>query len=353
MTVLTVADCYAKNIRERPKYRLLDLLEENGAYRLSTDIPPDKLRSTRDPFQLVTVHALVWGGELLFKIVKGTVLYVEEYKGKNFVFIWGKGVNHSDVMYTRKGNKLKRELASSLPSKPKPVFALDFSLVDEHLVSEARSLRKQVGASLGVIRRYLWDRHLLLSSVKPGVYSWLKSFMATPHVQVSSLPADEALRLRGYTKIILLDPSAEKPLTPLEVLEADAFIIGAIVDRLPRPGATRGLELRGHYVSRRLELRGSIHGVPNRINMIIEILLKARYDFCGDLEKAILSTMGPRDARLRAMVELARWSRGRRRYVPCRLYYLLSSWLPLSFKDFVRAVHMAGLELKDEDNCNK
>ena len=351
MTVLTVADCYIKNIRERPKYRLLDLLEESGAYRLSTDIPPDKLRSTRDPFQLVTVYALVWGGELLFKRVKGTISYVEEYKGKNFVFIWGKGVDHSDIVYTRRGKRLKWKLIDSLPSEPKPVFALDFSLIDEHLVSEARSLRKQVGASLGVIRRYLWDRHLILSSVKPGVYSWLKSFMATPHVQVSLLPTDEALRLRGYKKIILLDPSAEKPLTPSEVLEADAFIIGAIVDRLPRPGATRELELRGYYVPRRLELRGSIHGVPNRINMIIEILLKARYDFCGDIEKAILSTMSPHDARLRAMVELARWSRGRRRYVPCRLYYLLSSWLPLSFKDFVRAVRMAGLELKNEDKC--
>jgi len=241
-----------------------------------------------------------------------------------------------------RGRGLRRRLLERLPARPVPVIAVDMGLVWRHTVEELRSLRVQLGAALGEVRRWLWDPHLLVAGLAPGVLEWLRGFLGSPLVQASSLPSDEALWLRGYRRIVLLDPSAEEPLTAGDVIEAEAFILGGIVDRTPRPGETSRLPLRGLYEARRLELRGSIHGVPNRVNMLAAIILDARYRFCGDVEKAITANMSPRDARARAYVEISRWLRGRRARVPWSLYCRLRSWLPLSPRDFIRAARMAG-----------
>ena len=238
----------------------------------------------------------------------------------------------------------RKELFSVL-GEYKPLIVIDLGLVASHLRRELRSLRVQVGAALGVIRRYLWDRHLLLSSAGPGVIEWLRAFMGRALFDYSELPGDEAASLRGASKIIVLDPSAEKPLTSSEVLSADAFIIGGIIDILPRPGATRRLNLRGLGEPRKITLRGSIHGVPSRLPQVVEIVLRARYETC-DIEEAVRRVMSPRDTRLRAFIELMKWSRGRRKRVPLTLYYELREWLPISLRDFVRAARMAKLEVE-------
>ncbi len=241
-----------------------------------------------------------------------------------------------------RGRGLRRVLLERLPPRPVPVIAVDMGLVWRHTVEELRSLRVQLGAALGEVRRWLWDPHLLLAGLRPGVLEWLRGFLGSPLVQASTLPSDEALVLRGYRRIVLLDPSAPEPLAPGDVLGAEAFILGGIVDRTPRPGETARLPLRGYYVRRRLELRGSTHGVPNRINVLAAVILDARYRFCGDVEKAITANMSPRDARARAYVEISRLLRGRRERVPWSIYCRLRAWLPLSPRDFVRAVRMAG-----------
>jgi tRNA (adenine9-N1/guanine9-N1)-methyltransferase len=351
MRCLTVADranCTSRLLaeRERPKYALLRLMGEKGYYRLLPLIHLERSRLQGDPFQEVALHILVWGSGIVEGRRSGSVVYCEEYAGHRFALLHGEGGEAADSLLIRGVEGWREELLSQLNIRP--LIAIDLSLLWRHHPSELTSLRKQVTATLGVIRRYLWDRHLVLTSAPRGAYEWLRLLLGRGAVQVSELPADEALRLRGARRIVLLDPSAYRPLTSSDVVEADAFIVGGIVDRIPRPGETGRLSLAqpDSVERRRILFHGDIHGVPNRINMIVEILLKARYAYCGDVDRAIASTMSRRDARLRAMVEIARWSRGRRRKVPVDLYRELSRWLPITFDDFVKAVRKLGLEVE-------
>ena len=147
---------------------------------------------------------------------------------------------------------------------------------------------------------------------------------------------------------MLLDPYADTPLGPRDVLEAEAFIVGGIVDKVPRPRATEAISrLIPWAARRRVELKGSIIGVPNTINSIIEIVLKARYDYGGDVERAVRSVMSPADARLRAYVEISRRARGRGK-VDWSFYCELASWLPITRDDFLRAARMAHVEVVGE-----
>ena len=303
-------------------------------------------RGWGDPFQRLLVQGLLRGGSIHAAEpgLRGSLRWLEQHRGRLLGFLQGPGGVEADAYYTAHGSQLRSLLLERLPPTPRPLIVLDFSLLPEHLPEEASSLRRQTGAVLGAVRRYLWDRHLVLGSLEPGALQWLRAFLGSPHVGATPLPADEAAAMLGARRIILLDPSAEKTLSPGEVLEADAFILGAIVDRVPRPGATRRLRLAGRYEARRIELRGSTHGVPTRLNMLVEILLSARYQYCGDPEKAVTSAMSPRDARWRAYIEISRWLRGRRARVPWSLYCSLRRWLPLSPKDFIRAARMAGAE---------
>jgi len=352
MSALTVADgCDLLAERERPKYALLRALAALGVYRVA-HLGRIRAPGGTDPFQRLAVEALTRDAVLEQRGGwRGRIIHREQYQGKTFEFMAGRGDEEPDAVVVP-GRGLRERVLAELPPRPRPVIALDFSLIHRHSPEEARSLRVQVGAALGAVRRYLWDPHLLLAGLERGVLEWLRGFLASPYVATTMLPADEGLTLRGYRRIILLDPSAEKPLTGREAKEADAFILGAIVDRTPRPGETSRLRLRGLYTPRRLELRGSTHGVPNRINTLAEILLRARYETCGNIEKAILASMSPRDARARAYVEISRWLRGRTTKVPWELYCRLRSWLPLTPRDFRRAARMAGAEVEPgEPHC--
>lgn len=352
MTCLTVSDperCRERRFRELPRYRLLDMLEERGWYRLGSLIHLDRSRVRENPFQELLLRVLVWGGGFREAVGwSGVEVFREEYCGRVFRYLAGRGGERADAVYTPSAD-WRMELLVRLPERTLPLIVLDLSLLHRHVsLSELSSLRRQVGAVLGVVRRFLWDRHLLVAGAPPGAYEWLRLFMGRALVDYSPLASDEAASLRGARRIILLDPGADRDLDARDVLEADAFILGGIVDRVPRPGETRRLRLQGLAEPRRLALRGSVHGVPSRLNSVAEIVLRARYETCGDVEEAIRRVMSPRDARLRAYVELSRWSRGRRRKVPWSLYEELASWLPLSPRDFVRATRMAGLEVEGE-----
>lgn len=264
----------------------------------------------------------------------------------------GDGVADAFLAYTSRC-RLRGELLQIL-GEYKPLIVVDLGLIGMHRDRELRSLRVQVGASLGVVRRYLWDRHLLLSGTRPGVIEWLRAFMGRGLFDYSSLPGDEAASLRGANKIIVLDPSAESELSGEDIINADAFIIGGIVDIVPRPGATQRLGLRGLGEPRKIVLRGSTVGVPSRIPQVVEIIMRARFETCGDVEEAVRRTMSPRDARLRAFVELMRWSRGKKRKVPISFYHELKKWLPISIRDFVRAAKMAKMDIVwDEEKAQQ
>ncbi len=326
------------------------MLDEYGWYEVSSRSRLDVARMRSNPFQEIAVRLLVWGGGFSEKDAWGSKeIYSEEYDGKRYVFYgWGRRqrIDATYSLHTR-GPRLDLYLDENV----KPLIVIDLSLFLEHVhPSELLSLRSQIAASLGIIRRFLWDRHLLLTCVREGVYEWLSVLLGKAKIQYTSLPTSEALEVRGIRRIIVLDPYAEEPLTQKDLVYAEAFVLGGVVDKIARPGSTARIARSIHNAERRkIVLRGMLHGVPNRINSIVEILLKALYVYNGNMEKSIIDTMSKRDIRLRAYIEIARFS-GHNRSISWDFFCELRRWLPLTIDDFIRAARMAHVSIVGKPN---
>ncbi len=328
-------------------YRLLKLLDEHGWRNLGLGAHIKSRRINVNGFQESAVRILVWNWCISRSThIRGAVDHVVEYEGRKYKFILGRGDTRTDAALYQKvkpGCITREELIMLLNGKPKPLIVIDLSQFTLHNLDELGSLRRQLASTLGVIREYLWDRHLLLTSAPPGVEAWLRPFMASNFYQISSFDTDTALDIRGYRgSRILLDPNAEEDLKPWEVLEAEVFIIGGIVDKRPRPGATAELPVYS-AIRRRISLRGSLIGLPNTINAIVETILRARYLYSGDVERALYDTIPPHEARIRAYVEISRY---KRRIVTMEQYVELARWLPIRPHDFVKAARMAGVDVQ-------
>ncbi len=332
-------------------YRLVELLGERGWERLGLGAWIKSARIRQNGFQEVAIRLLVWNGVVARSDrIRGAVLHTLEHRGRLYRFIFGRGEERAEAAYyqsprcTTQPCITRHDLVELLPPAPRPLIVIDLSQLPEHNMDEVSSMRRQIAATLGVIRGYLWDRHLLLTSAPEGVRAWLRSFMHTPFVSITDAPTDEALDARGYHgPRILLDPNAEEELKPSEVLEAEVFILGGIVDKRPRPGATSRLPIE-RAARRRIALRGSIIGVPHTLNALVEVLLRARYLYNGDVERALYDVIPPHEARIRAYVEITRRARGGR--VTWELYEELRRWLPLRPRDFEKAARMAGVKLE-------
>ena len=349
--------------RECLFYRLLHLLEKQGWSKLGLAAWIKSARLRYNGFQEIALRVLVWNG-IVAEVdhIRGAVHHELLYRGRLYRFILGRGDVRADAAYFQstvcKRPCIRRdELIELLPPKATPLIVIDLSQLPEHNLDESSSLRRQLAATLGVIRHYLWDRHLLLTSAPEGTIGWLHSFIHSPFIRVTSLPTDEALDAYGYTgRAILLDPSADRPLSREDVLEAEAFILGGIVDKRPRPGATAKLPIEKAR-RRRVELRGSLIGVPNTINTLVDAILRARYLYDGDVERALYDVIPPHEARIRAYVEIAR-AASKTGCIDWSFYEELRRWLPLRPRDFEKAARMAGVKIcernvsKDQSHHN-
>ncbi len=334
-----------ERFRETLRYKFFRFLILKGVYSVSARVRLASSRLRFNPFQEIALRMAVWGGRLDDTDAYGGLLrFEEECCGRLFQYYgWGR-LNPVDAAYVEDG--FCREFLELL-GEPKPIFIIDLSLLLDHVSeSEYLSLRSQVSATLGVLRQYLWDQHLALTSSKPGVGLWFKLLLGRARVTITGLSSRDFLASLNIRRPILLDPYAERDLDGRDVMEADAFIVGGVVDKVPRPGATKAIgRLIEEAKPRRIALRGSLIGVPNRINSIVEIVLRARYETCGNVEKAITTVMSPRDIRMRAYVEISREARGRG-YVNWSLYCRLREWLPLTREDFLKAARMAHVEVR-------
>jgi len=243
-------------------------------------------------------------------------------------------------------------LASMLPNPPLPAITIDLSFTDMHTAEELASLRVQLSVSLGTVREWLWDPHLVLAGYSPrGIEEMLSGMVGRHKVTIAAESPGRVLWSMGADRVIVLRPDAPQPLTTEEVRAAHAFVIGGVVDRIPRPAVSRRLDSRVPWgVPRRIEFRGSIVGVPHRINRIVEIILKARY--AASLEEAIVSSMTRRDRVLRLMRELSRASRGGRRRVPASTIEEIRGWLPFDCTDLRIAAAKAKVEV-DSGACGE
>ncbi|MEB3773560.1 MAG: tRNA (guanine-N1)-methyltransferase [Desulfurococcales archaeon] len=336
---------------EVPGNALLELLYRNSVFKLGSTVWLSRKKLAGLGFQYIAVEALVREHVIAEDpTVRGGEVYNTIYRDRLFSIFYPPGDHLADASLTPKPDGRKvlvswMDLQDMLPNPPLPVFVIDLSLKFIHTEEEATKLKVQIAMSLSVIREYLWDAHLALTGVESGSTEWISDMVGYNKMTVTQNKPSELLWGLDADKVIILRPDAPQPLSRDDVLEADGFLIGGIVDKIPRPGLSRMLDnLVPWGMPRRLELRGSVIGVPERINRIIEILLKSRYMYNGDIEKAIVSTMTRKDVVSRAYVEIARRA-ARRGSVSWDLYRELKAWLPIRKKDFLEAAKKAKVEI--------
>ncbi|MCE4612355.1 MAG: tRNA (guanine-N1)-methyltransferase [Desulfurococcales archaeon] len=346
-----------RKVFERPGMALLELLYKTGIEKLGSRMWLSKQKLRTHGFQHAAVEMLLKETYIVEdQVYRSSPIYEEEYRDRIFKLFYGQGSEETDAIITAKPVSKKiiaswMDVMDLMPSTPFPLFVIDLSMKFIHTEEELSSLKVQLAMSLNVIRDYLWDAHLVITSVGADPADWLAEVLGYHKATITSSKPSEVLWGMDADKVIILRPDAPQPLTSGDVLTADAFLIGGIVDRIPRPGISRVLDnLVPWGLPRRMELRGSIIGVPERINRIIEILLKARYNYRGDVERAIISTMTKKDVMARLHVEISR--RARRRgstpIVSWRLYEELAKWLPITREDFEKAAAKAQARIVEE-----
>ncbi|MEM0188898.1 MAG: tRNA (guanine-N1)-methyltransferase [Saccharolobus sp.] len=174
-----------------------------------------------------------------------------------------------------------------------PNFIIDLGFLDIQLDEEKISLKQQIMLSLATIRGYLSDYNLKLAHAPPSLKLEGKNKVSI----IDSIPKDNAIVLNPYGDIIANE----------EIIRTSkVFILGGIVDKGRRlKNATFQLAKKYGYEDLpqvKIALRNSTLGVPDRINKIIEILLKTISGV--KLEDAIISSQTNADKLNRLVNEI-------------------------------------------------
>lgn len=208
-----------------------------------------------------------------------------------------------------------------------PYIAVDCRFYDLHTEKEKSKLKLQVMQTLGIVREFMWDERLIVSGKDFGV-------------GIYSERLEDFLQSKEIDEVVLLDPKGERI---FDNKKSKCYVIGGIVDKAENRDLTSkiGEELEKAGIRcdrRRIELRGDIVGVPDRINHIAEIVLRVVLDGF-DVEKAILAVQPLIVARWRLRKELPKKSIRLRlsnktvRVVPRSAFNDLS-WLNIRESDF-------------------
>ncbi len=275
---------------------------------------------------------------------------------KGVEFLWDAGDVECDVSLVRRGEcDVSLELDILLPTTPR--FVIDLTLWHEHTRAEKNELVEQIIASIHTVRRYLWDGCLVLSGVSDDFLRHIRKFVGDFRHKVVILrdkpPIDPG-------KTVMLDPDGDVIFTRDVALRSTTFIIGGIVDKERRvKGETYRLyRLLGLDVPRcKIELKGSIIGVPERINRIIEIILKVIFEG-KDVDEAIIECMAKRDRVNRLFYELHKAAYrvkadGGSKLVITREMLRRLNWMKASQAEIELALKKSKVEVIDEDELKR
>ncbi len=291
-------------------------LREIGVERIGTKLK--KIISSDDPIRMMALY--VANGKANVCLSDGKLRSSFDLEG-NFVELPPQVYvgNCDNVVITRE----------DLTSEKFPYLVVDCRFYELHTEKERRKLEIQLKETLGVVREFMWDDKLVVTGKDFGVGVYYDT-------------TEEFLRENDIKRVVLLDPNGDKLFGKME---ADCYIIGGIVDKSGnKKGLTsrikEELEKAGFKVdSRRIELRGSIIGVPDRINHVAEIVLRVVLD-CEDVERAIREVQPRLVARWRLRYDLhektVRVCSGGKvfRVVSKDAYNYFSEWLNINKKDF-------------------
>ncbi len=315
----------------RPGEALVKLLYESGVRSISSLVAPLNKRFLRNPFQETAVHMLVKDSKInLDRGLKSRKWFKARVGEAEVIYMWRGGEEISDAVHERHGQITREDLEPLITDTPVVGIYMGYAFL--HTAKEFKKLRLQVWDALNAIRYFLWDKHLiLLDNVVPEM---------RPNEFVREMRLD--LFEKEYDNIILFDPNASEEINKEELMKADAYVFGGIIDKeVPRPGLTSKIPCK-KCLRRKITLFGSIIGVPLNINKLIFAILRARFELEGDLNNAIIEVMGDREKRWRLMWE-AIWAY-RSGEDPLERVTKMAKILNASDKTVIRALKMSGIE---------
>lgn len=214
--------------------------------------------------------------EMALEVANGKAKVLRGDGGLKFSFdLSGKYLSEPPQAYLGEEGEIlfgKEELISG---ESFPFIAVDCRFYDLHSEKEKKKIRLQVTKTLGTIREFMWDEKLVVAGKDFGVGIYCQKL-------------EEFLHDKGIREVVLLDPNGDEL---FKGEKADCYVIGGIVDKGENRDLTTvigdELEKAGIKCKRqRIELRGDIIGVPDRINHIAEIVLRVVIDG-WDVESAI------------------------------------------------------------------
>lgn len=224
-----------------------------------------------------------------------------------------------------------------------PYMVIDCSFFDYHSEKEKRKIVLQIQQSLSTIRKFMWDERLVVTHKDLGLGVYYPS-------------TSKFIKDMGFKRVVLLDPNGEEIFNGQK---ADCYVIGGIVDKSGnKKGWTSkiGERLKKDgidFESLRIELRGDVIGVPDRINTIVEIVLRVVLDG-EDVESAVRSVQSHLVARWRLRKELPKRTvridvNGKPFRVVRKSEFKRFDWLNLRKKDFYDVcVELGYIVLDDE-----
>ncbi len=258
-------------------------------------------------------------------------------RGRYAFNLEGEKIDECDFLAWKCRGINRKEIEDKLKSFP--YIVIDCSLKHLHSEKELKSLVKQLEKTLSVVRRYMWDERLVIASIETR----------TSAMHCKSV--EEFLEKKRPKRVILLDPNSDEE---FKGDKADCYIVGGIVDKAGnKAGATAMIYERlidkGFKVERRkILLRGDVIGVPDRINLITEVLLKVILDG-EEIEKAIYDVQNRKIARWRLRKEIAKNClriviNGRKfRVIKKSFFKEVSKWLKVNEEDFYRCSREMGV----------
>ncbi|AIF69916.1 hypothetical protein PAP_07635 [Palaeococcus pacificus DY20341] len=325
-----------------------ELLREKGIESLGTLSKRIPNRKSQDIIQDIAIAVLEEKG-FIGKVEDGAALSWD-FSGKRvepskFAFIPLKLKDRFEIILT------PEELRAKLEEQNYPYFIIDLMHWEKHTPREKKKVAFQASRSYGTLRDYLVGDSLIVTWANEEFKKLLKG-MPLDRGNIIEKSTAEFLKEKGISEVVLLDPNGDKDLSS-EDFNVKAFILGGIVDM---GGTKRGttsqiaesLEKEGIKVKKRkITLRGDVIGVPDRINLILEILLKMLTED-KDMERAILDVQAPLQARWRLRKEIPkrkiRFLIDGKKFlvVEKELYDELKEWLNIRWEDFVQVLRELG-----------
>lgn len=253
------------------------------------------------------------------------------------------------------------EFREEVEKQDYPYIIIDLMHWEKHTPREKKKVAFQVSRCYGTLRDYLTGDIYAITWANDEFKSLLKG-MPVEKATLFEGSTAEFLKEIGVDEVLILDPNGEEELGEKD-FDFKALILGGIVDmggdkRGTTSQIARALEEEGIKVKRRrIALRGDVIGVPDRINMILEIVLKMLTE-AKSMEKAILEVQAPLQARWRLRKEIPkhkiRYLIDGKKYlvVERELYDELKEWLNIRWEDFVRVLRELNFVALDRRRIN-